>query len=739
MKSRQVSRRAFAFTSLCASILLASSSGLAANERGGPNGGLLRLSVLSSPAELVSGGDALVRVQVPPGIALSRVKVLRNGADVTSQLSPDPEGGGLLGVVDGLVNGSNTLTALFDGRQFDRLDVTNYPRTGPMISGPHEQPFYCRTTAFTTNLPSGGNLGAPLDANCSVATRVHYMYRTTANTFAQLPDPTVRPANLASTTTNAGKTVPYIVRLETGTINRAIYQTAILHDPLTDPAPSPVTPPGGWNRKLIYPLGGGCQGGWYTQASSLVNPMNDFYLRNGFGVASATLNTFGNNCNDLLSSETILMVKERFVESYGVPVFTIGTGSSGGAYQSNHTADNYPGTFDGIVTMNSFPDVTTGMVGLGDARLLDIYFNTTRPGQYSVEQQKAISGFRQVNEITFLSDRTATSGTSARRMDPRQVFQANSVPVGVGLDFRYDPVTNPVGARATVYDHTVNVYGRIPGTPGRGFAKRPLDNVGVQYGLKALNDGVISVDQFIDLNKMIGGFDIDLNHTPQRTTAHLDATFRAYKTGRILWGGNGMSRIPIITRTGFGDAVVNGDIHLKYWAYSIRERLIKANGHADNQVIVSHTADGNALIEQMNRWLDAIKADRSSRPDGMKAVINKPADVVDACFAPDGTKIVEPQTAFGPGQCNTLFPAGMAPNLVAGAPLASDIIKCQLKPLDVADYKVSFSAQQWQQLSEAFPNGVCDWSRPGVEQTAAMPWASVGPSPVNQVFDVNAP
>ena len=738
MRLMKSSRRALALAPLFAAVLLCTSGGLAANQRGGDNGGLLRLSVLSSRPELVSGGDALVRVQVPPGIALSRVKVLRNGTDVTSQLTPDPNGGGLLGVVSGLVNGSNTLTAMFDGRQFDRLDLTNYPKWGPMISGPHEQPFYCQTTAFTTNLPSG-NLGAPLDANCSVTTRVHYMYRTTAGAFAQLPDPAVRPANLAYTTTNAGKTVPYIVRLETGTINRAIYQTAILHDPVVDPAPSPASPPGGWNRKLIYPLGGGCQGGWYTQASAIVNPMNDVYLRNGFGVASATLNTFGNNCNDLLSSETILMVKERFIESYGVPVFTIGTGSSGGAYQSNHTADNYPGTFDGIVTTNSFPDVTTGMVGLGDSRLLDIYFNTTRPGQYTEEQQKAISGFRQVKEITFLSDRTATSTTSARRMDPRQVFQANSVPVGVGFDFRYDPNTNPQGARATVYDHTVNVYGRIPGTPGRGFAKRPLDNVGVQYGLKALNDGAISVDQFIDLNKMIGGFDIDLNQIPQRTTAYLDATFRAYQSGRILWGGNGMSRIPIITRPGNGDAVVNGDIHLKYWAYSIRERLIKANGHADNQVIVSHLANVNDLIEQMNRWLDAIRSDGSNRPDIMKVVKNKPADVVDACFLPDGTKIVEPQTAFGPGVCNTLFPAGMAPSLVAGSPLASDVIKCQLKPVTPSDYSVTFSAQQWQQLKDVFPQGVCDWSKPGVEQTAAMPWASVGPSPVNQLFDVNAP
>jgi len=741
METVSTPRRSLALTSLVAALLTSAVCGgaaMAAGVAASDNGGLLKLSVLSSRPELVSGGDALVRVQVPPGIELSRVSVLRNGQDVTAEFTADPAGGGLIGLVSGLANGSNALSALFKGGVHDHLVVVNYPRTGPMISGPHEQPYYCRTTAFTTNMPGGANLGAP-DANCSVATRTHYMYRKTSGSFAQLPDPSVRPADLAYTTTNAGKTVPYIVRLETGTINRAIYQTTILHDPVSDPTPSPAAPPPGWNRKLIYPLGGGCQGGWYTQASSLVNPMNDFYLRNGFGVASATLNTFGNNCNDLLSSETILMVKERFIESYGVPLFTIGTGSSGGAYQSNHTADNYPGTFDGIVTTNSFPDVTTGMVGLGDARLLDIYFNTTRPGQYTPDQQKAVAGFHQFNEITFLSDRTGTSGTSARRMDPRQVFQANSVPVGVGMDFRYDPVTNPEGARATVYDHTANVYGRIPGTPGRGFAKRPLDNVGVQYGLKALNDGAITVDQFIDINQMIGGFDIDLNHVPERTTAYLDATRRAYQSGRILNTGNGMAGIPIITRHGYGDAVTGGDIHLRYWAFSIRERLIKANGHANNQVIVGHTANVEQLIGQMNAWLDNIVADPSRRPAADKVVRNKPADVVDACFAPDGTKIIEPQTAFGPGQCNTLYPSGMAPSLVAGSPLASDIIKCQLKPLDSSDYAVPISAQQWQALSAVFPQGVCDWTKPGVEQTKALPWASVGPSPVNQVFDVQAP
>ena len=40
-----------------------------------------------------------------------------------------------------------------------------------------------------------------------------------------------------------------IVRVERGTINRAIYQTAILHDPNTDPAPSWQVPPSAWNHR----------------------------------------------------------------------------------------------------------------------------------------------------------------------------------------------------------------------------------------------------------------------------------------------------------------------------------------------------------------------------------------------------------------------------------------------------------------------------------------------------------
>lgn len=689
------------------------------------------VQVLSSRPEHVSGGDALVDVKLSDPAA--SLVVTLNGVDVSSAFKADPANASRrLGLVSGVANGANTLVATAGGASVS-LNMTGYPASGPMISGPHQSPYICTTAGF--DLPDATKLGAALDANCSAARRVHYVYRTTATpaTFASLPNPMVRPTNLAIVTNNLGKTVNFIVRVETGTLNRAIYQSAILHDPVVDPAPTPTAPPAGWNKKVIYPLGGGCQGGWYSQGTSIVSPLNVSYLTAGYGVLTATLNTFGNNCNDLLSSETILMVKERFVESYGVPIFTIGTGSSGGAYQSNHTADNYPGTFDGIVTTNSFPDVTTGMVSLGDSRLLDILFNVSRPGQYTADQQRAISGYLQLNNIAFLSGRTIDAG-SARRMDPRVAFP-NEVPVGL----RYEPVNNPTAARGSVYDHTVNVYGRIAGTPGAGFAQRPLDNVGVQYGLKAFNDGVITFDQFVDLNSAIGGFDIDLNHTPMRTVGYPDAIRRAYQGGRILNTGNGMANIPVITRLAGGDQVVNGDIHLRFWAHSIRARLIKANGNADNQVIVGTLYPVDQLIEQMDRWLTAIGADGTTISKAAKVVKNKPADAVDACWTAAGTKIAETQTLSSAGQCNTLFPAGLSASLVAGAPIALDIIKCQLKPISTSDYTTALTAAQRVRLNLIFPQGACDWSKPGVEQTKSVPWASFGPSPSNLIFDITKP
>jgi uncharacterized tannase-like protein DUF6351 len=690
------------------------------------------IEVLSSKPYLVTGGDALVRVTVKKrDVSLAGVRIELNDHNVTGAFKADAGARTLTGLVTGLRNGENELSVKAKGGGKAEIRLTNYPIQGPIISGPQEFPFACTTLNFVP-FPGSPALGAPLDSNCSIARRVNYVYRKTTGQFAALPQPfSTLPGDVAMTTTVNGITVPFIVRLETGTINRAIYQTAVLHNPNSG-EPSPFAPPAAWNGRLIYPLGGGCIGGWYTQGPDLVSPLNATWLGKGHAVATATLNTFGNNCNDLLSSETIIMVKERFIESYGVPKFTIGTGSSGGAYQSNQTGDNYPGTFDGIVTMNSFPDVTTGMIPMHSSRLFELYL-ASRPGRYSVDQVKAMTGY-----LTIPGQIQEMSRVRGNRLDPRIEFPPEILP-GVGTDRRYDPATNPFGARGDVYDHTVNVYGVIPNTPFPGsakFAQRPLDNVGVQYGLRALNQGAISVEDFLDLNANMGGVDIDFNRIAARTVHYPDATQRAYQGGRILSGGGGLAGTAIITRSGGNDLLVKGDVHLRYHSFSIRQRLINANGHANNQVIVGNLAPSELLLDQMGAWLTAVVADTSNRSRAEKVVADKPADVVDACWTTAGVKIVEPQVLEGTGQCNTLFPRGVPPEFVAGAPIALDVIKCQLKPIDTADYKVAFTDQQRARLAAIFPSGVCDWSMKGVKQVKARTWASFGPSPVNQVFDV---
>ncbi len=71
---------------------------------------------------------------------------------------------------------------------------------------------------------------------------------------------------------------------------------------------------------------------------------------------------------------------------------------------------------------------------------------------------------------------------------------------------------------------------------------------------------------------------------------------------------------------------------------------------------------------------------------------------------------------------------------MAGAPLVNNVVKCELKPIDWNDYEVAFNAEEQARLREAFSDGVCDWSKPGVFAGPYQgTWLSFGPSDVNRV------
>jgi hypothetical protein len=699
----------------------------------------LQLRVVSNPRpEFVSGGDVLVSLALPTGTESSAVRLTLNGGDVTTALRADTTGRMLTALVKGLNDGSNTLVATA-GKTTAKLTVVNHPVAGPVISGPHETPFICETEKF--NLMSGSVAGKALDADCSIATRIDYVYKSTApaapagrgrgsdNAFKPLPDPKALPSDVAMVTTSLGAQVPFIVRVETGTINRGVYEIAMLFNPAKDAQPDFMTKPAGWNGRLIYTFGGGCAGGWYKQGTGTGGVDDEVMLQQGYAVASNSLNVFGNDCSELLAIETMMMTKEHFIEAYGAPKWTVGFGGSGATYQQHQIGDGYPGLLDGLIVQRSFPDMEFGTVGMiSDARLLANYFDKLAGAvTFTDEQQRQIAGLGQL----------ATLKTNSLNPGRITVGEYCSLPEAM----RYDPVKNPSGARCDVYDHAVNVWGRDPKT---GFARRPLDSVGIQYGLGALNAGAITKEQFLDLNAKIGGYDNDGKIVPTRTVADLTAVRTAYRMGRLTSGGGGLATTPILDYRAYLDDAPGGNIHLRYHSFSMRERLQKANGYTDNQVMLTDDRRwGDSLkapvlrqgLAQMDLWLTKIADDSSKDSKLVKLRRAKPAEFVDACWTRDEhpQRIVERQMPTS-GKCNELYPANSFPRGVAGSSLAADIVKCQVKPIAASDYKVTFTPAEITRLKEIFPTGVCDWSKPGVEQQPmvgtwqAIPATSAGNS-----------
>src|SRR5205823_234690 len=110
----------------------------------------------------------------------------------------------------------------------------------------------------------------------------------------------------------------------------------------------------------------------------------------------------------------------------------------------------------------------------------------------------------------------------------------------------YNAKTNPGGVRCGDLDWQINLLGPRPPSvwmdeekkAGHGFAGVPLDNIGIQYGLDALEKGQISTAQFVDLNSQIGGGDPDLRPHPERLVADEPALGNAYRTGLVDEGDN---------------------------------------------------------------------------------------------------------------------------------------------------------------------------------------------------------
>jgi hypothetical protein len=291
----------------------------------------------------------------------------------------------------------------------------------------------------------------------------------------------------------------------------------------------------------------------------------------------------------------------------------------------------------------------------------------------------------------------------------------------------YDARTNPGGARCTLQDYQGAIWGQRARsvwtaqerTIGHGFANRPFDNVGVQYGLAALNAHQISVAEFLSLNREVGGLDIDWHHTAVRSVADPAALDVAYRTGQVL-DPHAQAGVPIIDLRGHD----NEEIHLDVDSYVQRARLDAATGGHANQALwfeLGEDAQDPSVtaraFNQLDDWLAAVEADHTGRSLAAEVAAARPAGAGDQCW-------MVGLPALSWDQCHALFAHGTDPRIAAGGTLKDNVMKCQLKSLKRSAYDVTFGKAQWKQLHAVFPDGVCNYSRPSVGSRRSVTWHS---------------
>jgi len=773
-----------AFAAVVVSAVLAACGG----GGGGGTSNAPTITTLSTRADLVSGGDVLVEVKLPPIGAASSLKVDVDGVDVTSAFTTRSDGR-TVGLVTGLKNGANNITASSTNGGFNsaRIVVTNHPKGGPILLGSQSSPWICATpvpTAATASSPATNASGlttAATDAQCTIATETKFFYRTLTPVTVTagdggcsfvVPDPsptianpnpttpansclqpyvvgTTPAASVASTTTTNGVTVPYIVRVERGTINRGIYDIAVLFDPAkpwTANSPQPQ-----WNGKLSYTYGASAgqprlqfrsEQNWVV--NGITGVFDDSALRMGFIVADNSLTDQLYNANAVLVAETTMMMKEYIAERYGEIKYTVGNGCSGGSILQNQTASIYPGLLDGIQVECDYPDAVTTLLEVADCVLLVNAYQTpewlalqTGLTQAQINAKKAaINGhLDQVgcqswnNSFGFINKPgnyvpllvvDQSTGALAPTGAPRNncLLPASQV---------YDAVTNPNGTRCGQPDLAVAVWGTTAGIPaGSTRAVQPFDNVGIQYGLKALLAGTISPEEFVTLNEKMGGIDGDANRMAARSVADAPALDIAYRSG-IISSGKNLGKVAIIDWRGYDEQ----GIHYIWRSFSERARLDASNGDHNNQVmwrfgtgLTPPLASGimqNSLTV-MDTWLSSLvatapKAFLNDEHSHDQVVAAKPATAFDFCYLTSDTTFSNKVTNFATCDTDPKLKANTSPRQVAGGPIVENIMKCQLKPLVFTDYTgITFTAGQQARLNTLFPNGVCDWSKPGVSQ-----------------------
>lgn len=745
-----------------------------------------KLSVLSSPAHMVSGGDARVHLSAAAGLR-GQLEWWLNGRRIQPTL--DEVADGLEGVVGGLADGPNLLQVRHARAGVrDSLMLVNHPITGPITTGPQQVPFICTTAQFGLQ-PLADAATAPgyavrdatgaitgYSRHCSIDTFVTYLYRSTANSWKTMPGDGTRPADLSVITLPDGRNVDFVVRREVGSINRFLYSIAMLA-----PAGESATAPdlSLWNRKLLYWFQGGVAIG-HSQGTVHSGSLNPDILRQGFAIVHSSGNNTGTHYNMNLAGETAMMTKERFIERYGVPLYTVGLGGSGGAIQQYLIAQNNPGVLDGLLPVQSYPDMVTQTIHVGDCELLEHYMDATdraNPKWRTTKNRSwlvgmnAEEGFARVNDglaplKAALGYSTAPGTTECvpawRGLTP---LAMNPLYGQAPNQQNYEPQADIAAIRWTHYDDLRNVYG----VDSTGAARPTWDNVGVMYGLASLKAGKITPAEFLHLNWHIGGWkhpsemvqegfpffgtsgaevnkaltvpgyfdpwsrrNMNLaaaaDQPAPRTAGSFEAMRAAYSSGHVF---HGKLDVPAIDHRQYMEREL--DMHNSHQSFAVRQRVLDRMGTSDNLVVwftdtVPNTPKASQTLEAlavMDEWLMNLRANPRRGAAG-----NRPARAVDSCFDRNGVLMSAGANVWdgildlrGAGACTQAFPLYGTSRIVAGAPIEGGIYKCARKPVAWAVHDGTFapwspSADEVAQLKKIFPDGVCDYRRPD----RARPW-----------------
>ncbi len=692
------------------------------------------VSVLSNRADLLSGGDALVQVNVPKALADKPLRlVLQRGKRKPRNLSHafnGTSGTKRVALVTGLPLGRSLLKVRIGGRTSPSAVVINHPNGGPVIAGPQLQPWTCQPTAK--------------DAQCNQPPTYRYVYASTDSNKPDLQpyNPQSPPDDVATTTTDEGVKVPFIVRVETGYQDRDQYKIATLFQP---GKPWTATQPQEqFNRKLVVTHGYGCGASYKVGsapdvygAATLGIPGVDTLVKafsgdvgkealgRGFAVMSTALNNNSHNCNIALQAESLLMAKEHLIETYGPLRYTIASGCSGGSVTQQQVANAYPGIYQGLTPQCSYPDTFSPGAQFADLHMLRLYFENSGkwgPGiSWLPTQFGVVEG-----HLTHLNAITADEGLFKSAVFPTYACS------GLSNEQRYNPQTNPGGPRCSVLDTMINVLGPRPKEVwsateqkiGRGFAGQPFGNAGIQYGLEALRQGEITAAQFVDLNARVGGGDIDLNPTETRIQGDPASLANAYRSG-ALNQANHLDEVAMINLSGPDPGLAHDFSH----ALWMPKRLLREHGHRRNYVmwfghfpILGDPDWARRSLIAMDRWLARVEKDDSDKSLPRKIIDNKPSNLNDRCSQIPGLELVALPGLGKVCELDLVRTALGTPRTMAGGDDTGDVNACQLKPLTRSDYGVTFTDEQWTALQRAFPTGVCDWTKPGIGQQRTIAW-----------------